>query len=257
MRSNLLATLILALGLLLGASTSTYADTIAVTSVSLTNLQLVATSGTIVFSPPQVGPVTAASGAATNSFDEEAGNHVENPTLAQANASVTFANAGGLSDLTNRLLNAHDSVMLPGCVCGAETEGLAFIFQNFTVTGGTGNVDVTFTALLDAIQNVVTDQFSLFAVSEARFSVQVVGVDTFSFLSHVRIGPNDLTSLETQQQISDVFHLQFGQQYNIIVFVGANSRASESEVPEPATFVLLFSGLGFMAGARKKWRRRE
>jgi len=44
MRSNLLASLILALGLLLGASSSTYADTIAVTSVSLTNLQLVFTS---------------------------------------------------------------------------------------------------------------------------------------------------------------------------------------------------------------------
>ena len=254
MRSNLLASLIIAFGLLLSAATSTYADTIAVTSVSLTNLQLVSTSGTIVFSPPQVGPVTAASGAATNSFDEEAGNNSQSPTLAQANASVTFATAGGVSDLTNRLLNAHDSVVLSGCVCGAETEGLAFIFQNFTVTGGTGNVDVTFSALFDAIQKVVTDQFSLFAVSEARFSVQVVGVDTFSFDSHLRIGPNDQTFLETQQQISDVFHLQFGQQYNIIVFVGANSRASQSEVPEPATFVLLFSGLGFMTGCRRKWR---
>jgi len=207
-----------------------------------------------VFSPPQVGPVTAASGAATNSFDEEGGSHSENPTLAQANTSVTFATAGGVADLTNRSLNAHDSVMLSGCVCRAETEGLAFIFQNFTVTGGAGNVDVTFSAMLDTIQNVVTDQFSLFAASEAHFSVQVVGVDTFSFDSHLRIGPNELTSLQMQQQVSDVFHLQFGQQYNLIVFVGADSRASQSEVPEPATFVLLFSGLGFLAGSRRKWR---
>ena len=254
MRGKLLASFALVLALLLGASSSASADTIALTSVSLTNLQLTSASGTIVFSPPQAGFATTASGAATNSFDEESGDQSQSPTHAQANASVTFASAGGVSELGNRMVSANANVMLSGCVCSAETEGLAFIRQSFTITGGTGSVDVTFSALQQTIQNLVTDQFSLFAVSEARISVQVVGVQTFSFDSNLRIGPNELISLEMQQQLSEVFHLQFGQQYDIIVFVGANSRAGQSEVPEPATMVLLFSGLGFMAGFVRKSR---
>jgi hypothetical protein len=63
-----------------------------------------------------------------------------------------------------------------------------------------------------------------------------------------------MMSLQTQRQVSEVFSLQFGQQYNLIVFVGANSRAAQSEVPEPATVVLLVSGLGFMAGVVRKRR---
>jgi hypothetical protein len=61
-----------------------------------------------------------------------------------------------------------------------------------------------------------------------------------------------MMSLQTQRQVSEVFSLQFGQQYNLIVFVGANSRAAQSEVPEPVTVVLLVSGLGFMAGVVRK-----
>lgn len=255
MRSKLIASCVLLLALLLGASARAYADTIALTSVSLTNLQLTSASGTIVFSPPQAGFATTASGAAQNSFGQEVAAHSESPTRAQAAAAVISAGASGQSDLGNLQLNANSNAILNGCVCSAESEGLAFLRQSFTITGGSGNVDVTFSALSQTIQDLVSDQFSLFAVSEARFSVQVVGVQTFSFDLNLRIGPDDITKLELQRQLSEVFTLRFGQQYNIILFVGANSRAGQSEVPEPATMVLLISGLGFIAGCR--WKRRK
>lgn len=102
---------ILLLGLLLGTSSSAYADAISITSVSLSNLQLVPTSGTIVFSLPELGPRTTASGAAANSFDEESGSHAVSPTRSQASTSVTFAGAGGLSDFTNLSLSANSNVM--------------------------------------------------------------------------------------------------------------------------------------------------
>lgn len=245
-------TCVLLLGLLLATSSSANADTISLTSVTLTSLQLVSSSGTVVFSPPTLGSPTTASGAAANSLGEETSNSQQSPTRSEASTTITLASAGGVSDLTTLFLNANSSVMLSGCVCDAESEGLAFLVQGFTITGGAGAVDVTFSALLATMQNLVTDEFSLFSASDARMSVQVFDVRTASFASNLHIFGNEMMSLQTQRQVSEVFSLQFGQQYNLIVFVGANSRAAQSEVPEPATVVLLVSGLGFMAGVVRK-----
>src|SRR5690348_15742664 len=111
MRRKLLASCVLLLGLLLGASTRAWADTATLTSVSLTNIQLTSASGTVVFAPPQVGPVTSASGAAQNSFGQEVAAHSESPTRAQAAAAVFAAGASGQSDLANLQLNANSNVI--------------------------------------------------------------------------------------------------------------------------------------------------
>ena len=243
-----LGTCVLLVGLLLVASTSAYADTISITSVTLSNLQIIPTSGTVVFSTPQSGSPTSASGAAANSLEEQSSDSEQDPVRSEANTSITFASAGGLSDLTNMLVSANGNVMLSNCVCLAETEGLASLRQTFMIVGGTGNVDVNFLGLLQTVQNLATDEFSLFAASEARITLEVVGIGIFSFDSSLRIGPNASTLLQTQRQLSEVLTLQFGQQYTFRAFVGANSRAGQSEVPEPATIALLISGLGLMAG---------
>ena len=242
----------LLLGLLLATSSSAYADTISVTSVSVTNIQLVSSSGTIVLSPPQSGSRTIASGVAVNSFDQEDLDQEENPTLSQASASVTFANANAVSDFTNSLVNANSNVMLSGCLCSAETEGIALIRQSFTIVGGSGNVDVTLSAMMQTMQNLITDQFGLFAASDARITLQISGVESFSFDSILHVGPNESLALERQRQLSEVLTLQFNQQYTFTVSVIANSRAAQNEIPEPATVVLLVSGLGFMAGFVRK-----
>lgn len=254
MRRKSLGICVLLLGLLLGTSSSAYADTIAITSVSLSNFQIVPASGTVVFSTPQSGSPTTASGAAANSLGEELGNSSLSPTFAQALTSITFASAGGTADLATMSVKANSSVLLPGCVCSAETEGLASLRLSFMITGGTGAVDVTLSGLSQTMQNLVTDEFSLFAVSESRISLNVIDVGTFSFNSSLRIGPNDSTTLDTQRQLSQAVTLQFGHQYDLIVFVGSNSRAAQNEVPEPASVVLLVSGLGFMAGFVRKRR---
>jgi len=46
--------------------------------------------------------------------------------------------------------------------------------------------------------------------------------------------------------------LQFNQQYNVLLNGLAISRAGQNEIPEPATVVLLVSGLACMAGFVKK-----
>jgi hypothetical protein len=74
----------------------------------------------------------------------------------------------------------------------------------------------------------------------------------FSFDSSLRIGPNSSMDRETEQQLSGVLTLEFNKE-SLILTLGGNSIGSE--VPEPATVVLLVSGLGFMAGFVKKRRK--
>ena len=54
--------------------------------------------------------------------------------------------------------------------------------------------------------------------------------------------------MEFERQLSEVFTLQFGTEYSLRASLFANSEAGQNEVPEPASVVLLVSGLGFMAG---------
>jgi hypothetical protein len=257
MRRKSLGTCVLLLGLLLGTASRASADTISLTTVSVTNFQIVPTSGTVVLLPSQIGSATAASGAAVNSFDEEGGDSSESQTFAQAFTSITFASAGGVSDFATRSLSTSTNVTLPGCGCEAETEGHGVLRLSFMITGGTGPVDVTFSALTQTIQNLVTDEFSTFAVSETRIFLNVIDVATFSFDSRFRIGPNESTVIETQRLISEVVTLQFNQQYSVVISGLAVSRAGSNEIPEPATVVLLVSGLGFMTGFVRKRRLKQ
>lgn len=254
MRRKSLGTGVLLLGLLIGTASSAYADTIAITTVSLSNLQIIPTSGTVVISPPTLGNATFAGAGLVNSFDEEGGDFQDGPTRSEVNSSITFASVNSVSDFTNLSLSVNTDVTLTGCRCEAETEGNASLRLSFMIVGGTGAVDVTLSALAQAAQTLVKDQFGTFATSEYTISLNVIDVATFSFDSRLRIGPNETLSLETQRLISEVVTLQFNQQYNLFVHLNAVARAGQNEIPEPATVVLLVSGLASMAGFVKKRR---
>ena len=130
------------------------------------------------------------------------------------------------------------------------------------IVGGSGNVDVNMSALLQTMQILMTDQFSFSAGSTALMSLHVVdpadliSIHIFSFDSRLSIRPpTNSTLLETERQLSHVVTLQFDKEYILLLLVNANSRAGQNEIPEPATVVFLVSGLGFMAGFVKKRRR--
>jgi hypothetical protein len=255
-----LRTCLLLLGLLLVTSSSAYADAISVTSVSVSNIQLVTTSGTIVFGAPPFGSRTIAHTVIADGNGDEVADEEQSPTRSEASTTTPLATANAVSDFTNFVVSANSSVLLSGCLCAAEAEGQSILRTTFTIIGGTGNVDVNFSALLETAQNLVTDPFSLSAASDASLRISVFTTDTltsvinFSFDPRLGIGPNASTALAFQQQLSQVLALQFNQQYTFDIFVRANSRATQTEIPEPATVVLLVSGIGFMAGFVKKRR---
>jgi hypothetical protein len=235
---------ILLLGLLLGTTSSAYADAISITSVSLSNLQIVPTAGMIVFTT-QLSPAPArAHAVVTDGFDGPSSTSVSQ-TVAQTSINLGFAGAAAVSDFTNMSFSANSNVMLSGCLCSFEAEGFASLRKSFMIVGGSGNVDVNMSALLE------TMQMSLHVVDPA----DLISIHIFSFDSRLSIRPpTNSTLIETERQLSHVVTLQFDKEYILLLLVNANSRAGQNEIAEPASVVLLVSGLGFMAGFVKKWR---
>ena len=100
----------------------------------------------------------------------------------------------------------------------------------------------------------MTDQLSIFAASDIDITVKVADVTVFAFDPRLHIFGNDETTYETQRQLSQAITLLFDQPYDLDIFVRVNSRAAETGIPEPATVVLLGSGLGLMTAFVRRRR---
>jgi len=246
---------ILLFGLLLGASSTAAADTIVVTSISLSNFQFTPASGTATFTP------TAASARArpVNSLGESLDLTSNTFPVATSTATVTFANANATGNATNGTATAITSVTVPNCTCNAAAFGQATFTGTLVITGGQGPVDVLFSFVPSAMGQATTDQFGVFAEASVTYLVLLNGVAIFSqdeLLNGVT-GPNQTAGFQLiPHEMSHSFTLQFGAVNTLEVRVNSNSIGANS-IPEPATIVLLISGLGFMTGVLKKRRSDE
>lgn len=243
---------VLVFALLLGASSTAYADTIVITSVSFSNLQFTPASGTAVFTP------TAASARANpqNTLGENQ-NIISNTfPLAQATAAVTFANANATGNATNSTANANTAVSVGACSCTASAFAQASFSGTLVITGGTSSVDVIISFVPAAMGQVMTDQFGVIAEASVTYQVLLNGVAVFSqdeLLNGVN-GPNQTAGFQLiAHETSHSFPLQFGAVNTIEVRINSNSFGT-NEVPEPATVVLLGSGLAFITGLIKRRR---
>jgi len=239
-------------GLVLGVSATAYGDTVAITSVTVTNLQFNPASGTAVFTPTDVN----ARANASNSFGQSVNNVTNTFPFAQTGAAVPFASAFASANAGDNSLVGITLAMIGGCSCTAASFGISTLTGTLVINGGTGNVDVTISGLLSQIRDVQTDQFGVLAESEVLFDIFVNGVSVFSVESLIPLsGPNLSALVDQISPISRTVTLQFGVENTINFRLSPRSLAIVNEVPEPATVVLLVSGLGFMTGVLKKRRR--
>lgn len=247
---------VLLFGLMLGAMSTAHADTVVTTSFSFSNVQFNPATGTAVFTPTGA----SARALATNSLGENQDISSNTFPVSQAAAVVTFANASGSASATNQTAFATSFVSVGGCTCSASSFGQGVFTGTLLILGGEGNVDVTFSIMPFATGQVATDQFGTRAQAEVFFNLLLNGVSVLSqdqMLIEVE-GPNRTGGFQLGPvQMSKVFSLQFGAVNTIELRMGAISFGMNevNEIPEPATVVLLVSGLGFMAGALKKRRK--
>ena len=162
--------------------------------------------------------------------------------LAQSSASVQFASAQSSADAMNMILMASAGVNLPGNVlAAASATSRADIFNStLMITGGTGQVDVTFGAMLNSLQSLMTDASGLLATSEVVFALTIDGNVVLFLDSPNQIGPNSSLIVPISQELTNSMMLNYNQDYTIRL--EADAESSGQNVPEPSTIALLFGG---------------
>ena len=246
---------VLLFGLLLGASSNAHADTVVITSFN-SNVQFNPATGTAVFTPTGA----SARAGAMNSLGENQDITSNTFPISQSTVLVTFANASSSVSATNQTANATSFVSVGGCSCSASSFGQGIFTGTLVILGGEGNVDVTFSIMPFATGQVTTDQFGVRGQAEVFYNLLLNGVSVLSqdqMLIEVE-GPNRTGGFQLGPGgVSKVFSLQFGAVNTIEFRMGALAFGMNevSEIPEPASVVLLFSGLGFMARIFKKRRQ--
>jgi hypothetical protein len=247
---------VLMLGLLLGASSTAYADAFSLTSFSFSNLQFTASAGTAQFT---VTGVTARADAGFNGGTQISNTSNSFP-IAQANAAVNGITAAATANAATRSVSADTTASLTDCNCSAGSFGQGTLSGTLVLSGADGPVDVNISALQTLLWQVQTDAFGQYAESGLFFDLFVNDAPVFSFqveALHPLTGPNmGPSSVQGSGQISRSITLQGGTTNTIFLRLSATSLVINSEVPEPATIVMLVSGVGVMTGVLKKRRRR-
>ena len=241
---------ILMFGFLFGISSTAKADALSFTTFSFNQIKFTSSSGTAVFT------MTAFTTRAVASNSLGAIQDISADPIPQSNASVQFASASGGVISPNFGVGSSTTADPRGDVTsGAFAVGE--ITGTLVVNGAEGAVDVTLSAIQTFLQHVETDEFGGMAESDILFNVFLNGIPIFSLQVERTVnatGANLLTHIESLEQISRTFSVQAGTTNTIVIRASTNSIAN-SEVPEPATVLLLVSGLGAMTGVLKKKRK--
>ena len=240
---------------LLGAASTAYADNVAITTYGISNLQFTAATGTAQFT------LTSASARAQaqNSSGQIVNNISNAFPLAVATANVNFASATGTANAAGVSISGTASASIGGCSCVANAFSIVTLTGTLVVLGAEGMVDVNISGLATLVNDLQTDQSGIRAESEILFNMHVNGPPVFSLQVERLLplsGPNLRALIAGVDPISGTIRVQAGAENSIFIVLTTGSIV-ESEVPEPATIVLLVSGLGFMSGVLKKRRSRN
>jgi len=241
--STSVAALVALLAISLLSAPALLAESASSSSISLTSLTITPASGTVVFTDPWSTFVFAQAQNSLGGFNQN--ENFSTGTLVQTNAFVQFASGQALADPVNLVLSAGSSVNIPTIPVGplaASSQGTAEIFNNtFMITGGTGQVNVTFNAVLNSLQTLFTDVHGISATSEVVFALAINGNIVLFRDSPLAIGSNQFLQLPFNGNVGpNSMMLDYNEDYTIDIELDAESFGQS--MPEPPTIALLFGG---------------
>jgi hypothetical protein len=141
-------------------------------------------------------------------------------------------------------------------MAGSFAQGI--LTGTLVLSGAEGPINVNITALQTFLWQVQTDAFGRYAESGLFLDVFINNSPVFSLqveALHPRQGPNQFGTVQGSGQISRFITLQGNSTNSILVRLSSTSLV-QNEVLEPASVVLLVSGLGALASVLKKKRRK-
>jgi hypothetical protein len=225
-----------------------HATAIATGSISVTNLTITPSSGTVTYGMLWTAQSFAQAQNSLCGCDSQFSSSVGG--TAQADAMVMFGQGHALTDAASLTLSAADAVNISGAgVMAANAVGQSTLFNTtFSITGGTGPVDVTFSAMLDMSQFLFTDFAGVFANNQTSFQLSIDGQSVLFMNLANSIGSNSSLSDSFSGALSDTMTLNFNQDYTLTGF--AEDDPSGFDTPEPPAGSLLLMGAALLAAQR-------
>lgn len=209
----------------------------------VSSIEIVASGGALLFADPWTGEAFA---DADGAFDFDSGD------APSAFASSAYAEAS--ASAASLVASASSAFDIPSDVAAFSfATGRGSLFNSFMVTGGSGDVEVTFTATLSGNVSVDTGPLGVFASTEAIFAMELDGDLLGIFQTSLLIGPSASDAASISDSISASRILQFDTLY--FFYAEADSESSGlTTVPEPST---LLAGLVAIAIALARLRPRR
>ena len=230
------------------------ADADASCSLTFSNLTIAPSAGTVVYDSSWTAESFV---QAQNSLGELDQQYVStNEATATADASATYATGHGDASPLTLAGTASSSAIIPGSASQqAISEGQPDVYNSFTITGGTGTVNVAFSVDLSGMLNVMTDSYGANAVAETIFNLTLNGNSTLFSDTLLSVGPNSTNTLPVAVSLTNTVALQYGTDY--FVFAQPDAETTAVTIPEPSTFVLILAGCSVLAGATRKAGRKK
>ena len=230
-----------------------YADAVAITSISFSNLGIDASSGTVQFLDVWSSQAFAQGQNSLGEIDQEFNSNTgSNSTIT---AAVTYAGASGTAVVAPLSGGASSYANIPGAInAEADSTGIGNLSNFFEITGGTGSVDVTFSVLIVSSNSVSTDQFGVLAYSENVFGLEVNGQPELTLDQLLEVGPSSSGSLTFNETLSTTVPLTFGTPYSFVVSEADSESQAIDTTPEPATASLAFIGLAALGAYIRRKR---
>jgi len=218
-----------------------YADSVAISNISFSNPQITASAGTIVFADPWNTQAFAEAQNSLGEHDKHFDSHTGAPS--KATATVSYAGATGKADVAplDGAASSYATLVPNDPIPEADSKGRGTLYNFFEITGGTGSVDVTFSADIAGALLVATDDDGLLAQTETIFGLELDGQPILFFDKLLSVGPDSFASAAFGKTLSTTTALNFDTPY--FVLAQGDSESVAVLTPEPPTALLLFSAL--------------
>ena len=239
--------LVLSAILNLSAPPAARAEADASSSLLFTNLAISPMSGTLVMLTNWQGSAFAQAGV-NNQYSSGI------PSVADATGDYSLAHGQSTAlSLMGMDVNgaANGSASVPGQITASDqSAGRGSVSSSFMITGGSGSVDVLFSATALGSVSVFTDTYGESAQAEAIFALEVNQNPALFTDNLLSIGSDDSASQMISDPLSQTVTLNYNTAYSL--WLETDAEAMVSNVPEPSTWALALLGLGTACAAARR-----